>query len=164
MVGDSGVDLFRPQGWGTRVFTGKGTCQARRSPSVSGPHMPLSPPQRHQRLVQPLSPQAPVWQPPQHGELWQQGAQVRGAGGWVMSGAQLWGHSQEGAGPPALPLPGSTRTGRASSMTCVASWRGSTSPTQWRSGWRRMSTLTWTSCGTWCGTTKPSSASTPGPR
>lgn len=65
---------------------------------------------------------------------------------------------------PALPTPGSTRTGRASSVSCAPSWRASTSPTRWRSGWRRMSTPTWTSCGTWSGTTGPSSASTPGPR
>lgn len=64
----------------------------------------------------------------------------------------------------ALPTLGSMRTGRALSGTCVPAWRVSTSLTQWRSGWRRMSTLTWILCGTWSGTTVPSSASTPSPR
>lgn len=133
----------------------------------------LVPPQRHQGLVQPLPSEAPVWEPPQHGELRQQAAQVRGVPG---------GRSSPGSPPPPLrrsqsrpggagasshsllPTPGSTRTGRAWSVSCVPSWRASTSPTRWRSGWRRTSTPTWTSCGTWSGTTGPSSASTPAPR
>ncbi|XP_026715127.1 hexosaminidase D-like isoform X3 [Athene cunicularia] len=77
---------------------------------------------------------------------------------------ESFGSKEQAGPPPALPPPGSMRTGRVSSMTCVPTWRGSTSPTQWRNGWRRTSTPTWTSCGTWCGTTRPSSASTPGPR
>lgn len=49
-----------------------------------GPCAPnsLVPLQCHQGLVQPLPPEAPVWEPSKHGELWQQGAEVRGAGGW----------------------------------------------------------------------------------
>lgn len=134
-------------------------------PIPGGPCAPKSlvPLQCHQGLVQPLPQETAVWEPPQHGELWQQGAEVGGAGA---------GRSLHGAGGlprgrelhPCSAPSGSTRTGRALSVTCVPSWRGSTSLTRWRSGWRRTSTPTWTSCGIWCGTTGPSSASRAGPR
>lgn len=56
----------------------------------------LVPPQRHQGLVQPLPSEAPVWEPPQHGELRQQAAQVRGVPG---------GRSSPGSPPPFEEVP-----------------------------------------------------------
>lgn len=67
-------------------------------PIPGGPCVPKSlvPLQCHQGLVQPLPPEAPVWEPPQHGELWQQGAQVRAAEGW---GESAWGWEGSLPGP-----------------------------------------------------------------
>lgn len=75
-------------------------------PTLLVPPPPLVPPQRHQGLVQPLPPQAPVRQSPQHGDLRQQGAEVRGAGGQESPGCLLGvgrGPSQEGDGQPPPP-------------------------------------------------------------
>lgn len=164
----SGVDCLKNE----RFSTGRGPAQHAGPHSWVAPVPPtlLVPLQCHQGLVQPLSSEAPVWKPPQHGELRQQGAEVGAAGGAKLPWVPLRGwersqaHRRELEPTPAFSSPGSTRTGKALSMTCVCSWRRSTSPTRWRSGWRRTSAPTWTSCGTWCRTTGLSSASTAGPR
>uniref|UniRef100_A0A674HLI7 beta-N-acetylhexosaminidase n=1 Tax=Taeniopygia guttata TaxID=59729 RepID=A0A674HLI7_TAEGU len=55
-----------------------GNLPAVQLPIPGGPRAPKSPVplQCHQGLVQPLPSEAPVWEPPQHGELWQQGAEA----------------------------------------------------------------------------------------
>lgn len=74
-------------------------------PIPGGPCAPKSlvPLQCHQGLVQPLPQETAVWEPPQHGELWQQGAEVGGAGaGRSLHGAG-GGPSREGAAPLLCP-------------------------------------------------------------
>lgn len=177
MVGGSGVGWLWPWGRSARALAGEGTCPACSSPVPGWP--PCSP------LPSCLPSAIKGWFSPYHRKRqFGNPRNMESFGSKVLKYVVLGAWSPQGClhragrGPglgsgvlhrreldhPALPLPGSMRTGRALSVTCTPTWRGSTSLTQWRSGWRRMSTPTWTSCGTWCGTTGPSSASMPDPK